>query len=119
MENVSPKSGRSACAGKPFSIVHKKLIFGTQSNIRNDHFFERNSAVLKGIPVIRNIMVVIVRVSEKHILFGKYEGGAYMLPGQEGICRIAHFENIFLNVVEAFALFVAQVRIYIPVAHHF
>src|SRR5690348_11621973 len=51
---------------------------------RNDHFFQADAAMLKGVPVIIHVIVVIVGVTEEPIAAGKNKGRVDRGDGQTG-----------------------------------
>lgn len=82
---------------------------------RNQHFAHRDAAVLEGVAVVTDVIVVVVRVGEEVALTGKDEGRAEVGLGQENLLRVFHLVDFFRVVFQVLAVFVAQVGVHLTV----
>ena len=95
------------------------LPFRAHLNDRNNHFFEADAAVLEGVAVIVDVVVIVVGVAQEAIIFGEDEGGVHIRYGQACLAGVAESQYIFRVKVEVAAMLVAQVGGGLFVADHF
>ena len=85
---------------------------------RNQHFIHRDAAVLEGVAVVTDVIVVVVRISEKVALSGKNEGRTEVGLGKENLLGIFYLEDFFQVVFQVLAVFVAQVGVHLTIAQN-
>lgn len=52
-------------------INYEKKLFGFQYADRHNALLQRNAAMLVGVLIIVHVMIVVLRIRQKHIVFGK------------------------------------------------
>src|SRR5690606_34807891 len=94
------------------------LLFGRVGGKRNNHFFQRYTAVLECFVEIIDKVVVIVGIYKICVLARKDEAGADMQLWQHSGVRIFYMEYVFGDAIKVLALFIAQDRIGVAVADY-
>src|SRR5690606_22242255 len=100
------------------SYVIRVCLFCRISNIGYDHFFQRNPSMLKGLIVIIDKLVIVIRVNKIAVFLCKNETGADMQPGQHSILRVLDQEHILVYIIEVLTLFVPQIGVGITVSDY-
>src|ERR1700733_6296333 len=76
----------------------------------DDHLFQAYATVLKGIPIIVDIVIVVIRITEKSVPPCEDERRVHRGYRQTGLLRVAKGEYLFCFVIKVAAMFVEQVR---------
>ncbi len=85
---------------------------------RDQHFAHGDAAVLEGVAVVADVIVVVVRVGEEVALAGKDVGRTQVGLGQEDLLGIFHLEDFLRVVFQVLAVLVAQVGIHFPITQN-
>ena len=83
---------------------------------RNQHFAHGDAAVLEGVAVITDVIVVVVRVGEEVALASKDIGRALVHFGQENLLWVFYLEDFLRVVFQVLTIFVAEVGVHFPIA---
>ena len=88
-------------------IRGKSGVLAGHADNRNDHFFHADAAVLKGIAVIVDIIVVIIRIAEETVTPGENKGRVDGRYRQAGLFRITKGQHLLSLVIEITAMLLA------------
>src|SRR5579862_877634 len=78
-------------------------------NNRNNHFFQADSAMLKGIAVIIYIVIVIIRIAQKAVFFRKNKGGIDGGDRQSDFAWIPEGKHFFWLIMQIASVLVTKI----------
>ena len=92
--------------------------FGRQLDEGDEHLFHRDAAVLEGIAVITDVVIVVIGVSEETVAGSKNVAGAEV--GRRQVCTVGirDIEDFARIIVEVLAELIAQVGVGVLVSLH-
>ena len=82
----------------------------------NQHFVHGDAAVLEGVAIVTDVIIVIVRIGEEIALTSKDVGCTEIGFRQENLLGIFHLEDFLRVVFQVLAVLVAQVGVHLAVA---
>jgi len=91
----------------------------SQSHKRDEHLFHADAAVLEGIFVILDVVVVVVGIGKKVVLHGEDVGRADVGTRQTCPKRFLYLEDLLLIVREVLSQFVSQIRVRVAISDDF
>ncbi len=82
------------------------------------HFAHGDAAMLEGVAIVTDVIVVVVRVGEEVALASEDVGRAQVHLRQENLLWVFHLEDFFRVVFQVLAVLVAQVGVHLTVAQN-
>ena len=79
-------------------------------NERYQYFFHRDTAVLEGVLIVLDIMIVVVRICEEIVGSGEDIRGKYIQTRQEYVLRLAYCKDFFLIIVQQASHLIPEVH---------
>ena len=74
--------------------------------------------MLECILIVRNVVIIIIRIGEEIIIHRKYILAAQVRGGQSDLVRIADFEHFLRIVIQVLADLIAEIGVRILIAYH-